>query len=139
MRTRTKVLITIGLAVLYFWASQRFDHKSAEHPMSDAVLQQFYADSNEDDFLGQLPKNTHVNFGDLSVINDMGMTYKRDDGSFQIVIDRKSNPVLRQAEMTELHEECHIATWKEEFDAHGIKFQQCMVDKAVHGAFHDLW
>ena len=141
MRTRTKVLITIGLAVLYFWASQHFgvSHKTATDPMTDTTLRQFYADSNEDYFLGQLPKNAHVSFGDLSVLDDMGLTFKRADGSFEIIIDRKTNPILRQAKLTLIHEQCHIATWQEELDSHGRKFQECMVDKAVHGAFHDLW
>ena len=102
-------------------------------------LQAQYAQDNEDLFMGQLPKDTVVSWADLSFKNDMGLTIPYPNHHYMIKIDKRSNPVYRQARMTLHHEECHIKTWDKEAGAHGSAFQQCMVDLAVRGAFVDLW
>ena len=107
------------------------------------VLMQDYQEFNEDYFLGQLPKDTRITMGDLS--HEMGNTTVDGDGRWHITIDRESNPVERQAELTLLHEQCHIYIHvtkqdeKPDFDPHGKQFQGCMLDLAHHGAFRLLW
>ena len=133
MKTRTKILLTILLAVLYFIICQMV--QAAEL----CLLQDDYNTFNRDYFLGQLPKNANVRWTDLSLQQDMGMTWIDEAGVRQIRIDRKTNPVLRQAQLTLLHEMCHIKTDGRELDNHGIKWQACMVNLAEHGAMHDLW
>ena len=133
MKTRTKILITILLAILCFLISQ---YAQAEE---QCLLQTLYQQYNDDYFLGQLPKNANVQWADLGIIHDMGESWVDETGRQQIRIDRKTNPVFRQAAMTLLHEQCHIKTLGQELDQHGIKWQACMVDFANHGAMHDLW
>lgn len=103
------------------------------------LLQDDYANFNRDYFLDQLPRNVNVEWANLGLQNDMGMTWVDESGIRQIRIDRKTNPVIRQAQLTLLHEMCHIKTDGRELDVHGIKWQACMVDLAEHGAMHDLW
>ena len=103
-------------------------------------LDRAYADFNLQYFLGRLPKKANVLWADLTANNDMGLAWIDESGTVQIRIDRKMNPVERQADMTLLHEQCHIKlVGKELSDLHGIEFQRCMVDLAERGAFHDLW
>lgn len=133
MKTRTKIFLAVLAGVLYFIGCQMI--QAAEL----CLLQDDYANFNHDYFLGQLPANVNVEWANLGLQNDMGMTWVDESGIRQIRIDRKTNPVIRQAQLTLLHEMCHIKTDGREFDVHGIKWQACMVDLAEHGAMHDLW
>jgi hypothetical protein len=136
MKTRTKVLITIALAVIWFKGCQSL--KAAEV----CLLEQKYAIFNQDYFLDQLPTKVNILWADMTnqdLKGDMGATWIDEAGVRQIRIDRKTNPVSRQAELTLLHEQCHIKVYGRELDMHGIKWQACMVDLAEHGAMHDLW
>ena len=73
----------------------------------------------------------------------MGRTYFRPDGSSLMLIDRGSNPIEKQAEMTMIHEMCHQENYllkaDEGVDGHSLAFQSCMVRLADAGAFRDLW
>jgi len=136
MKIRTKVIITILLAVIWFLITQ------AAKAGEICALEQDYADFNRDYFLGQLPKKVNVLWSDMTdgeSKGDMGATWVDTNGVRQIRIDRKTNPVPRQARLTLLHEQCHIKTDGKELDSHGIRWQACMVDLSEHGAFHDLW
>lgn len=115
-------------------------HKeSSAARMTNKQLGMWYADANEQFFLGQLPKEVLVEWSDLTAIQDMGLTSKRSDGSFSIILDRRTNTTFRVARMTEYHEICHVKTWGQgDFD-HGIQFQTCMVQLANQGAFEGLW
>ena len=131
MRTRTKILICLALAVLWFRGCQ-------VRAVERCVLEKDYEVFNQDYFLGQLPP-ANVEWANLTDQHDMGMTWVDQAGARQIRVDKSTNPVLKQAEMTLLHEMCHVKTDAKELDSHGLKWQACMVDLADHGAFHDLW
>jgi hypothetical protein len=114
--------------------------KSADHVFTDAQLQAWYESFNEIYFFSQLPKNVEVKWGDLTAKDYMGLTTRRLDGSILITIDRAMNPARRTAAATVAHETCHVAVpLGTEFEDHGEKFQACMVNLAVHGAFTDIW
>jgi hypothetical protein len=112
-------------------------HKTADEPLSNKQLQSWYDGLNEEYFMNRLPRAS-VTWGDLTALNDMGATMHPEDG-FVIIIDRKTNPTTKTAEATVAHELCHVATWGVEFDAHGPKFQSCMVNLANKGAFEGVW
>lgn len=140
MKLRWKILLTIGAALTY---SYLLFGCPANRTTSDSLTYD-YKEFNEDYFLGQLPRDTEVVYGNLTQLNDMGYTWKDDAGRFHITVDKETNPVERQARMTLLHEACHVEVEthklnRDPFDAHGIEFQNCMVNLAEHGAFRDLW
>ena len=112
-------------------------HKTAGEPLSNKQLQSWYDGLNEEYFMSRLPRAS-VTWGDLTALNDMGATMHPEDG-FVIIIDRKTNPTTKTAEATVAHETCHVSTWDLEFDAHGPKFQSCMVNLANKGAFEAIW
>jgi hypothetical protein len=109
-----------------------------------------FARYNKDYFYGALPENTVIAWADLSEYKDMGATERLPDGRFLIRIDPKMHAVLRQADMTLLHEMCHVkrdlhiyitvGTTKDDLlDDHGDSFQSCMIDLAKRGACQNLW
>lgn len=111
-------------------------------PLSDAQLQRWYDGTNEEYFANELPKNVEVKWGDLTEKGDMGYSVIRADESWLITIDRKTNPTNGQAELTEMHEICHVYLYSKgdaEFNSHGDKFQACMLRLANQGAFKGLW
>ena len=127
MKTRTKILITILLAVLYFLISQSI--RAAEM----CLLQDDYTNFNRDYFLGQLPDDVNVEWANLGLLHDMGATWIDEAGTRQIRIDRRTNPVLRQARLTLLHEMCHV-----KFNnrcGHGPKFKKEKRRLILAGAF----
>ena len=99
-------------------------------------LKTWFNSYNEEYFLGALPQNTIVSYGN---IDDMGITFREND-VFHIVIDLKTNRAGRVAMFTELHEMCHESQWNlHEAEVHGPKFQSCMHRLADLGAFDNLW
>ncbi len=115
--------------------------KVTTEPVSAKDLQTWFIASNRAYFEGQLPLNTEVVWGDLTSQNDMGYITRRANKSWLIIIDRKTNPTSRSAYFTEYHEMCHLSLWnkEDEFGDHGPKFQSCMTQLALKGAFTDLW
>lgn len=115
-------------------------HEKQYSELKDQSLQILYADLNRDYYLGQLPQNVEVKWGDLTENHWMGITHKRPDGSFLITIDRATNPTWNTAYLTTSHETCHLANWNEPPElTHGPKFQNCMVGLANKGAFEGIW
>src|SRR5579885_2553614 len=53
-------------------------------------------------------------------------TYKENEERFVIVLDPKWNTSDDEALGTMRHESCHVATWGQEPDEHGSRFQECM-------------
>jgi hypothetical protein len=131
-------LLVLSFSCSFFTAPQSAMRSTADFA-TNADFQSWYAGYNEEYFFNRLPKDTEISWGNLTPINAIGTTVHRESGSFSIFIDRTLNPTVQQARMTEIHEICHIATWGQEFDQHASKFQGCMVNLAVHGAFADLW
>jgi hypothetical protein len=97
-------------------------------------LVDWYNGYNEQYFLNQLPA-ARVEWGEMG---NMGITYM--GASPLIVISEKYNPSFREAQMTLLHEMCHVKLSPVlVFDDHGPEFQQCMHNLANEGAFDELW
>ena len=109
---------------------------AAKAPISQAGLQRIYSSVNDEYFSGKLPKDTTVEWGDLSNEDSMGLTLHRPGGGNLIILDPNANRIRRVAILTELHEICHVAT--QDFE-HGEKWQGCMLHLAEQGAFADLW
>jgi hypothetical protein len=98
-------------------------------------LVKWYDGYNEEYFLNQLP-SARVEWGEMG---NMGVTYEEAGGPL-IVISEKYHPSFKEAQMTLLHEMCHVKLRNDHyFDIHGPPFQQCMHDLANQGAFDDLW
>src|SRR6266481_6001469 len=112
-------------------------HEKAAEILTNEHLYAWYAGFNESYFFNRLPKNVDIHWASLP--KAMGETVKHDDGSWTITIDRETNLTRGEVVLTIAHETCHIATWGSEFDSHGPKFQNCMVNLAAHGAFEGLW
>ena len=113
---------------------------------SDVKLQIEYAFLNKRDFGNKLPMDTYVHYGnytDHQMDGDIGWTIKRQDGTFEIAIDEKTNPTWRQTDLTLIHEMCHVKTWDyvraHNEDVHGHAFQACMMEQAMSGHLEDLW
>jgi hypothetical protein len=120
-------------------AIQHHHEKDARTNLTDKQLKLWFDDLNHDYFLGQLPKDVEVKWGDLSAQNYMGLTQFFSNGEFIITVDRATHPTLSETKMTLMHEACHIKTWYVPELSHGPKFQNCMVNLATHGAFEGVW
>jgi len=112
--------------------------------LTDDQLQAWYRGLNEAYFDNKLSQNVEVKWGDLTVWKDIGLTRTRADGSILITIDRATNATNKAAEMTVMHETCHVAvpvetdTNKDAY-GHGDKFENCMVHLAIKGALRGIW
>jgi len=109
-----------------------------------SALQAFYQEYNQDYFGNALPQDTIITVGSLG--DNMGMTVLDSRNRWHITIDKYSNPIEKQAEMTLAHEMCHVKlkgtqslTTDGVLDDHGEAFQSCMLNLAKRGAFKDLW
>jgi hypothetical protein len=114
--------------------------KKFKESNQDLNLAEEYKNFNELYFLNQLPKNTKVEWADLE--EDLAQFFiTGTPGIAHILIDRKGNPYPKYVRAALLHEMCHekVDLLNPEFDEHGHNWQGCMVDLAVHGAFHDIW
>jgi len=88
-----------------------------------------------------LPKDVILRYGpavDVQGRSNMAIT-RMHDGRFITEFNPKYNQADTHLKMNMLHEQCHIATWGQEFDDHGPKFQACMLRLANQGAFNSLW
>jgi len=107
------------------------------------ALQPWYAWYNIRYFGDSLPQNTIVKWDDLTSRKAMGLTSVIDQ-RYVIQIDTVTNLATVTTQESLIHEMCHV--WVEENveqplpdGDHGVAFQDCMMDKAKQGAFHDLW
>ena len=147
MKTRWKILIAIGLGILFSYLSRATppaqshhpDHHPTEYSLADANRT-----INEKFFYGGLPiSKIRIHLTDLSADDEMGRVDFLDTGAFLISIDKGTNPTEKEAEFTMIHEDCHI--WdkinkiNEGIDSHNQNFQDCMIHIAERGGFKDLW
>jgi hypothetical protein len=141
MRLRTKILIVIALAGLASWLSGKYGERRGI--LTNINLQAYHEGYNEKYFDGQLPKNITVVWGNLTALDDMGLTEQRLDGSYLITIDRDTNQTDKQALLTLQHEECHIEVDYVEqvssLDDHGAPFNACLLRIATKGSMVGLW
>lgn len=105
--------------------------------LTDKQLKRWYSFYNRTLFDSNLPGDTRVTFSDLT--EELGDTSTDADAVRHIRIDRQTNPVPRQAQLTLIHEQCHIKTEGQELDPHGPKFEACMLSVATLGGFKGLW
>ena len=106
------------------------------------IMQQMVAEDSHNFFMDKLPvEGIKVVWADISKKPDylIGQTIPYPLNHFVIKIDRATNPALRQARMTQIHEECHIYTWERDHGNHGPEFESCMQMVALQGGFRDLW
>jgi hypothetical protein len=121
--TRDILISLLALGVIF--SGIRY-HMMRER-LSHADLHSWYQQENATAFGGSL-QDASVEWGDLREKNAEGITYKYEDDSFAIVLDRNSNTSESEARDTLKHEACHVATWGEE-PKHGPKWQACMAGK----------
>lgn len=104
-------------------------------------LKQWYAGYNEAYFLGQLPANTVVSYGNPGPGN-MAVTFLAGT-TFHIVISPALNPTDKEVKITLLHELVHVKLdvmhIPTDFDGHGPAFTAEMRRLAAEGAMDDLW
>ena len=110
----------LALAVIVFGIRYHMMRERLRH----ADLHSWYEQENATVFGGSL-QDASVEWGDLRQDDAEGITYKYDDDSFAIVLDRSTNTSESEARDTLRHEACHVATWGEE-PKHGPKWQACM-------------
>lgn len=109
------------------------------------TLSQLYDGYNTEYFFGSLPKTARVEWGEMinpdSGKPDMGQT-DRIGPIYHIIISVHYHPSMKEAQITLLHEMCHVQIWQSgltELDQHGPLWKDCMHRLADEGAFDDLW
>ena len=99
-----------------------------------------YSTINFKYFQGTLPQISVVLSNQHST--DMGVTLPLPNKSFVIIIfSRWAVAPVTQTE-TLMHEMCHVdmeVKGIHEFNVHGPHWQNCMLNLAKEGAFHDVW
>lgn len=112
-----------------------------------SILQDDYRHLNDGYFDGSLPQDTVVVVDDPGTKNgyigntDISENPQTKKQIFTIHINPYYNTDLRQAEMTEIHEVCHIAEfdWAGKENDHGPYWIGCMRNLAKEGALDSIW
>jgi SprT-like family len=141
MRLRTKILLTILLAIAYFWTTQhvareKTDGDCTTSSIPQAKLLQWYAEANKDYFDNTLPKDTEIVWESLRYKKAMADTACNEQGCI-IRMDPYVNIAPATAQETLLHEMCHVKTWGTDL-GHGPEFQNCMTMLFRKGALDGL-
>jgi hypothetical protein len=123
VRLRIKIIISV-LALMTIGWGIRFA-VAQERKRVPEFLQYKYRELNRTLFQNSLPPAI-VEWADLSDADNMGQTMQQSDGTFLIQVDRTTNTRDEDLEDTMEHETCHVATWGQEEDPHGLLFQDCM-------------
>jgi hypothetical protein len=120
---RVRILVSLlSLAVIFFGVRYAVGR---EHLRSPDHLHALYQETNKKFFDGKL-QDVVLKVEDLSNDNAEGVTYKKTEDTFVVVLDPKWNTSEDEALDTMRHESCHVATWGEEPEQHGPRFQECM-------------
>jgi hypothetical protein len=151
MSTRTKVLLTIALAVLCSWLfGCGQEHlvpvratANANGVVDAAYMQSLYEVYNVGYFGKKLPQVLVI---DMLETNPkwMASTMKMSDGSFIIHFNETSVVAARTGQLTMLHEMCHVKTWGEDVTLdgepidHGRYWRSCMIQLDMQGAFRQV-
>ena len=96
-----------------------------EHTRAPEFLQSKYQALNRECFDNSLPK-VRIEWADLTDYNYLGETYRENDGTFVVLVDRRTNLQDEVLQDTVFHEMCHVATWRQQDDPHGSAFRACM-------------
>lgn len=156
MRTRTKILLVIALAVFVssgLCVESIWMRGTSESPVfqnvtfaptvavTEAYLKKLYAIDNETFFQNKLLKNPSI---DLLEEHDMASTMCHENGSCELKFNLRYVAAPRVAMFTMLHEQCHIKTWGKDLDtlgqeiAHGKLWRSCMLQLDMQGAFREI-
>lgn len=153
MRTRTKALIVILLAVLYFVLIQYGcdDSKELDSPDDKSGtpgtaakgitlstdLKMLYDEYNNEYFGDKLPKDAIIDWAEYDS-EYMATTIRMTDGTYHIAFNEKYVQADRVLKTTLLHEMCHIPTY-DDFTVkdgwHGKRWRACMLGLDMRGAF----
>lgn len=156
MSTRTKVLIAIFAALLYFAAEQLFGTQTPAIPVvqpaaqaksapalysndtSVILLYQWYKEYNDEYFDNKLPKETIIDFNLKN--GDMAVSEFPDFKTFHISFDPHYVAAQRTGRFTLIHEMCHIRTWAEAVSGvdHGPRWRTCMLGIDQQGGFRNI-
>lgn len=112
----------LSLAVILFGVRYAIGRERLRNP---AHLHALYQRTNSAFFDGKLP-DVVLRVEDLSDKNAEGVTYKESEDTFVVVLDPNWNTSEEEAMATMRHESCHVATWGQEAEEHGPRFQECM-------------
>ena len=124
MRLRINLAIATLALVTIVWGI-RFSVAAQERRRAPEFLQYKYQQLNRTFFANSLPTAT-VEWAELSDADNNGQTIRKNAQSFVVLVDRSSNPRAEDLQNTIEHQTCHIATWAQDEDPHGLSFQDCM-------------
>jgi len=127
MRLRIYIAIS-ALALLTIVGGVRA--VAEEHRRTPQFLKSKFRKLNHKFFDNSLPP-VRIEWADLTEYNYLGETYRDDDGTFVVLVDRRTNLRDEDLQDTVFHEMCHVATWRHEDDPHGSAFRACM--SAIRG------
>lgn len=141
------VVLVLGLFSIAGLAYTQQTQKEAR-AHSDQALQEYYTAANDAYFNNRLPQVT-LHWSDIprnekgELVLGQTLSYVGHD-NFGIEIDTKTNVAGITAELSLLHEMCHVDNMIHNggvplVDQHGKEFQTCMKTLALEGAFQKLW
>lgn len=150
MSTRTKIVITVLLAILCSWLFGcggehlvPLPRPSLPHGEVDAAyLESLYEVYNVGYFDSKLPKVVVIDMLEANP-DFMASTMKNADGTFVIKFNPHFVVAVRTAELTMQHEMCHVKTWdmdttdfggKTVIVDHGRHWRTCMLELDAQGA-----
>lgn len=142
MKTRTRVLLTIFLAVLYWLI---FSRPATVEPQKlsrngNELAEQYKAD-NTNYFDGKLPANVSFSYVLEDPINNMAETTYPSPNQWAIAVAPQWMTIDMTRKLLMLHEECHVYTdsqgSREELN-HGPRWRACMLMIEMKGAFRDV-
>lgn len=138
MKTRTKILITILLAVgavLLQWAHDGYVDKARHARLGKPclALNMWYDEFNDEYFENDLPKNVVIDYGITGNEDEIAATSQLPDGRFHIAFNEDYARAPRVAHVFLIHEMCHIKTWGE-IAEHGSRWRTCMLVVDAEGA-----
>jgi len=141
-----KVVFTIFLAVLTVWLfGCGHSERSSTTPIDVSYLRHLYSVYNEIYLENRIEKNPSISMKENSGF--MADTFCEEDGSCVIHFNPKYVAAQRVADLTLLHEMCHVKTWKtdvytfggETLQAdHGRVWRSCMLELDQVGAFREI-
>lgn len=132
---RWQILLTIILAVLWslIWDLPNFrSEPSKATGVDEKLLIKAYRDYNNQYFDGKLPAAV-IDY-ELRNPEFMALTTVDSTGRFHISFNPFYVTAERNADLTMLHEQCHIQNWG---DNHGKKWRACMLSLDMRSAFRE--
>jgi len=145
--------MVLGLLGLFFlsYYTRKVPAKNKRYQFSSRKEEQdfvnnWYAATNATYFDDELPKDTliqiHVIPPDRQAEFTIAETTPLGNGQYVIQLDPRFNLSGNQEALSLDHEICHVYLIQRDGDGdniHGSRFQSCMRNLAIKGAFDDLW